>query len=423
MTSPAIQLSANWTCAGNRTTVFRAIGTHGLQFAAHTSSARNDTRISNCGFVADGAGTQDAVYADNVYGLYIDNPKAGLATYFGLTGISANSASVGYFVIDNTGTGNSAFVSIIQPEIQGGSGSGIVAQTNTANGVAGLLIQGGELHELDRYGFETKGSGSGAHELRITDSVIEGNTLGEIKTGWCSGCIIERNHFEHVGTTIPLQINSAASGTMIGGRISRNTIGCGSAIYGIQFGSISSRSTEVSGNIFTLCSTEAMHFDTGAKIDFQIFGNHLSTGTTKLYNYDDFTLNVRNLCIQDTTLGTGCYSTTAASPATTQIGALNYITSETGANNAIKGELAMVSQLQGPGFNVFTDGMTVTVKLAHTLQAGANTFDLNPVNSAGPRNIKSRRNPTADIATAYAVGGYVTLMWNDSAGCWMDTSQ
>jgi hypothetical protein len=83
----------------------------------------------------------------------------------------------------------------------------------------------------------------------------------------------------------------------------------------------------------------------------------------------------------------------------------------------------MVPQLQGPGFNPFTDGLCVTVKLAHTLQAGANTFDLNPTVSAGPRAIKSHINPANNIGTAYAATGRWTGCWDSTAVAWLDQSQ
>lgn len=87
----------------------------------------------------------------------------------------------------------------------------------------------------------------------------------------------------------------------------------------------------------------------------------------------------------------------------------NYIASETGANNAIAGTLTGVT---------LGAGLTVTVQLAHTLQAGANTFNLN---GGGALNIKSSRNAANDIGTAYAATGQITLRYDGTQ--WVDISQ
>lgn len=89
---------------------------------------------------------------------------------------------------------------------------------------------------------------------------------------------------------------------------------------------------------------------------------------------------------------------------------LNYIASETGMNNAIAGSLSYVT---------LSAGLQVTVKLAHTLQgAGANTFNLN---TGGALSIKSHLNTGNNIATGYATGGLITLMYDGTQ--WEDMSQ
>jgi len=92
----------------------------------------------------------------------------------------------------------------------------------------------------------------------------------------------------------------------------------------------------------------------------------------------------------------------------------NYIATETGANNAIAGALKdefgiPVPQLQG---------LIVTIKLAHTLQAGANTFALN---GATPVAIKSHFNVANNIVTVYAATGTITLCFD--GGQYVDMSQ
>lgn len=94
--------------------------------------------------------------------------------------------------------------------------------------------------------------------------------------------------------------------------------------------------------------------------------------------------------------------------------ATNYIASETGANNAIAGALVDALAVAVP----LATGLRVTVKLGHTLQAGANTFNLN---AGGAVAIKSGRNVANNIGTAYAATGVVTLFYDGTE--WVDVSQ
>ncbi len=89
-------------------------------------------------------------------------------------------------------------------------------------------------------------------------------------------------------------------------------------------------------------------------------------------------------------------------------GPINWIVSELGANNAIAGflDVSLVA------------GTRVTIDLAHTLQAGANTFALNGGTAV---SIKSSRNTANNIATAYAATGVITLVYDGAL--WLDTSQ
>lgn len=87
----------------------------------------------------------------------------------------------------------------------------------------------------------------------------------------------------------------------------------------------------------------------------------------------------------------------------------NYIATEGGANNAISGTLTGVTLVAG---------LQVQILLAHTLQAGANTFNLN---GGGALAIKSHRNTASNIGVAYAVGGVISLMYDGAI--WQDVSQ
>lgn len=92
----------------------------------------------------------------------------------------------------------------------------------------------------------------------------------------------------------------------------------------------------------------------------------------------------------------------------------NYIATEGGANNAITGALLDANGVAVP----LAAGLEVVVKLAHTLQAGANTFNFN---GGGAVAIKSHFNVATDIATAYAATGVIRLQYSGAA--WFDMSQ
>ncbi len=94
------------------------------------------------------------------------------------------------------------------------------------------------------------------------------------------------------------------------------------------------------------------------------------------------------------------------------VNSINYIASETGANNAIAGTLIYAVGVSG--------GLTVQIQLAHTLQAGVNTFNYA---GSGAVAIKSCRNPANNIATAYAATGTITLSYNATNSIWCDVSQ
>lgn len=94
--------------------------------------------------------------------------------------------------------------------------------------------------------------------------------------------------------------------------------------------------------------------------------------------------------------------------------ATKYIATETGVNNAL-----IVSLTDEVGKPVVVQaGLRIAVLLAHTLQAGANTIALNGATAVA---IKSHLNPANNIATGYAVGGIVELMFDGTR--FLDMSQ
>jgi hypothetical protein len=89
---------------------------------------------------------------------------------------------------------------------------------------------------------------------------------------------------------------------------------------------------------------------------------------------------------------------------------LNLASNEVGVNNAIIPLFGYPMAL--------VPGLSVSVILAHSLQAGANTVN---VNSQGAIALKSGKNPANDIAVAYVTGALLTVVWNGSV--WLDISQ
>lgn len=84
---------------------------------------------------------------------------------------------------------------------------------------------------------------------------------------------------------------------------------------------------------------------------------------------------------------------------------------DTGSNNAI----ATSSSSTAPALSA---GLIVVVQLAHTLQAGANTF---AYNSGSALAIKSGFNTSNNIGTAYAATGVIVLYYNGTV--WLDLKQ
>jgi hypothetical protein len=91
------------------------------------------------------------------------------------------------------------------------------------------------------------------------------------------------------------------------------------------------------------------------------------------------------------------------------VGGANFLATENGANNAI------ATPAGGPAL---ATGLIVYVQLAHTLQAGANTF---AYSGGSALAIKSHFNTANNIATAYAATGIIGLIYNGTL--WLDLSE
>jgi len=117
-----------------------------------------------------------------------------------------------------------------------------------------------------------------------------------------------------------------------------------------------------------------------------------------------------NIGVKITPKGTGVVS--VPNLVTAQVP--NYIATESGANNAIAGALVDASSTAVP----LAAGLEVVVKLGHTLQAGANTFNFN---GGGAVNLKSSRNVANNIGTAYAATGVIKMLYDGTE--WVDMNQ
>jgi hypothetical protein len=83
----------------------------------------------------------------------------------------------------------------------------------------------------------------------------------------------------------------------------------------------------------------------------------------------------------------------------------NYIASETGANNGL---VAALLDESGNAVTVAA-GLRVSIKLGHSLQAGANTFNLN---SHGTDSIKKTSNPATDLSVTAVSGSILTMIFD-----------
>lgn len=95
----------------------------------------------------------------------------------------------------------------------------------------------------------------------------------------------------------------------------------------------------------------------------------------------------------------------SATGAVTFAQAPNYIASETGANNAL---VAALLDANGTAVPVAA-GLMIILKLGHTIQAGANSLNLN---AAGVASIKKASNPATDVAVTGAVGTLLTMVYD-----------
>lgn len=112
--------------------------------------------------------------------------------------------------------------------------------------------------------------------------------------------------------------------------------------------------------------------------------------------------------------GGGATTLASFNAVVTSYQAINYQGTEGGANNALTCNL-----VDAAGANItLAAGLRLTLLIAHTLQAGANTLALN---GGATKSIKSHRNTANNIGTAYSSGSIIELIYDGTQ--WQDLSQ
>lgn len=255
----------------------------------------------------------------------------------------------------------------------------------------------------------TASNGGGATTMRISHNNITTEGLGIFKLSG-GGWILDYNDIEVLQPFS--NTNNAAIELLVGAfTLNTNTVSLHNVTggnYCIFFADGVGDSVEQFGT-YTGFNTKAVRVNTSPG---NIYGPSVAnTGPANLYSADNAGISMR-----ETGSGIGLTQGYSVPPNTSfgrngtiADGPTNFTNNETGANNAIVASMPGLLQVVG---------LEVTIPLNHTLQAGANTFNLNG-NGADP--IKSMKNPANNIATAYAATGVVKLF--RGSGVWLDMSQ
>ncbi len=105
------------------------------------------------------------------------------------------------------------------------------------------------------------------------------------------------------------------------------------------------------------------------------------------------------------TIGGGATSAATLNAVVRSYQQVNYIATESGANNAL-----VASLLDASGASVtVAAGLAIAIKCAHTLQAGANTLNLN---GHGTDSIKKASAPGTDVAVVAASGSIIHMIFD-----------
>ena len=105
------------------------------------------------------------------------------------------------------------------------------------------------------------------------------------------------------------------------------------------------------------------------------------------------------------TVGGGATAKATVNAAASTYTDWNYIATESGANNAL---VAALLDASGNAVTVAA-GLRISLKLGHSLQAGANTLNLN---SHGTDSIKKTSNPATDLSVTAVSGSILTMIFD-----------
>jgi hypothetical protein len=369
----SVQCQAQWNCihsvsAGQWSLVgvqSRASANYDVYIQNTNGTDGGDNSIVNCLFDNSNNAIGIGIEWESGGGLYIANTK--ILNH--ISGISIRAAD---------GVNTSDFL-IISSSIENFSSTGIsIARLGTTGLVQTLIIHGMQIASAAG---GTIGINVGAG---TTNVVISENVIGAATDGITAS---NTNGFRAVAN----KISGATNGILLGAGNSGSIESSDN-----QFNSVT---TAYGG---TLVIDDNLNGLTYAQIT--------SGGLGPLNGSRIYCSDCNVYCSAGSSTGALCARQNSAWTGTaTAIQLVNLISSETGAANAIAGTLAGIS---------LATGLQVTVVLAHTLQAGADTF---AYNGGAAVAIKSRRNTANNIATAYAAAATITLLYDGSV--WEDTSQ
>lgn len=243
-------------------------------------------------------------------------------------------------------------------------------------------------------------------DIDITGNYIGGNgtTPNCLSVGnGINGVQITGNYFKNCVTAINLTGNATSIG--IQANYTNATISTGVSVASTV---ATVRASDNNWNVASACFSLAAPVLIQDRTSCFVFSNLPTTNAAN--GSEVFCFDCNPYCTAGSGGGANCFRQGATwVPAPAAVLLVNYISTETGAANAIAGTLTGVP---------LTIGLRVTQALAHTLQAGANTY---AYNGGAAVAIKSSRNTANNIATAYAAAGSISLVYDGTQ--WEDESQ
>lgn len=320
----------------------------------------------------------------------------------------------------STGTGDIVLGSSSAAQsVKVGDGAGAstvnIAATGTAGNTVSIASTATADTKTDTVNIATGDSaGSGAKTVHIADGTPAATGVNTVTIGSLTNASVTT---VQAGTG-NLLLQAAGTGTVTVGKSDATgdvVVGKSSGAQSVKIGdgagvaTVNIANTSVAGAVVNVASAV-----TGAGITDTVTisgGNAAATGV-KVVNIATGTPGTSGN--NRVTLGGGATSKVSVAAVLTATMSANYIATEGGANNAITGSLVDAGGTAVP----LAAGLKVVVKLAHTLQAGGNTFDFN---AGGALAIKMHTNAASDLGTGYAATGVIELLYDGTV--WLDMSQ